>query len=231
MKKTIKQLFAVTAAIVSMGATAASNVSGISIPESGNLNVDGTFVSSCTAPTLNVVLGDIDFHSLANGATGVYQQNVSIPVVCTNPNQHWNIMMYVASLSFTSGVNGSNTETGFVSLSTQANIPGELYMDRYTTAQSNEANIAQQYYDGLLTLAEANAQILANGQVTQAALMLQGIGNSSVIGKLTFGKNLPVGAVPDSPAEIQLGLDGGVPMGTIDGRGAFTADIPLAIFY
>lgn len=196
---------------------AQSAQSGVDPSGEGVVTFTGTMVGSCTAPTVNVNLANIDFHLAKNGATGVYEQPVDISVTCTNPNQTWAVAPHVASFTFDSGLNGSESVTAYVSFSSPTSTPGTVWSD----------------VSGLMNLVDPTE--LDQAVELRKLVGAYGTGTETFTSKLTFGKNLPAGAVANSRMNLafQQGgtSNGGVPTGTIDGRGAFSVDIPLQIMY
>jgi hypothetical protein len=228
MKKIKKIISALSIAMTSTFVFAQSASNGVDPSGQGLITASGVWVGSCSAPTISVTLGDIDFHVAKNGPTGVYEHPVPITVACTNPNQTWTIFSHTSSFTFNNGVNGNNTEQGYVSLSNTTANPGLKFGDlsEYVGALNGGATYDQ------------------SSHLLQRAFAAYGIGNTTYVSKLTFGKTLPAGAIADEVyagtngmPSTNSGIDsanvvsGAVPMGTIDGRGAFSVDIPLVIYY
>lgn len=153
--------------------------------------------SSCTAPSLEIVLGDVDFYESKNYALSTYRKTVQVNVSCSTPTQAWQILPYVKAIQITGGtinsINGSpgQSQTVYVSFtSVNGQAPGALF---------NE-----------------NSPI-------------SGIGSQSLTAQVIFGKQLPIGAVPN--ANNYSLTTGGIPYGAVDLRGLFSLDIPLSIMY
>jgi hypothetical protein len=224
-----KSLLIMAMGLASASAFAVSSGYGIDDAGQGAVQMHFTAVGSCTAPTVNLSLGDIDFHTQANGPTGVYQTNVPLTITCTNPGQHWAITNQTRTIVFNSGISGANTETGYVSLSTSVPQPGSLFYDTATlgSIQSQFSSVAGPI------ISQGQSEGWSFEQTAQAVLpySIFGVGTTTANGKLTFGKNLPAGAVADVDVAFSPEDMGGVPSGTIDGRGAFSVDVPLVITY
>lgn len=213
MKKITKLIMAMALGGAVSASFAQSASSGIDPVGQGTLTINATIVGSCSAPTVSVNLGSIDFHVAKNGATGVYEHPVDLAVTCSNPNQHWNIFSNVRSFELASGVTGGTPETAYVSVSSNAAVPGNPFN---TDADPSAFGLTGAFDD--LTPTEQQF-IFDQG-------FMAGVGNQTITSKLTFGKALASGLVAD-----QFPMQGGVPTGTIDGRGAFAVDIPLMILY
>jgi hypothetical protein len=215
MKFFKKSIIATVVAVTSMSSFAVSSQAGLDSAGNGVVHINGTAVGSCTAPTFSVNLDNIDFHNAKNGPTGVYQMPVNVSVTCSNPNQSWRIAPYVRAFSFDSGVNGQTPESGYVSFSAPNVLPGDDWNDNSD-------------WDPQLT--GTALETFLNRHVGA-----WGTGSSTYTSKLTFGKELNM-----APADMTLydaydinrvTVPGGVPTGTIDGRGSFNVDIPLQIVY
>lgn len=205
MKKIHKSIMVSAMTLACVSSLAQSSGSGVDPSGEGVINLSFTSIGSCTAPTMTVDLGSIDFHTAKNGATGVYEQNIELNVVCSNPNQHWGIANHTASFEFNSGVNGQSTEPAFVSVTGRILTPGTTFKN-----------------DPIFATDVASFWMIGGGATTSA------------LAKLTFGKSLPDGTIANErliATDPASHVGGGVPMGTIDGRGAFTVDIPLEILY
>jgi hypothetical protein len=90
--------------------------------------------SSCTAPTLNVVLGNIDFYQSSNYPLSTYKKLVDVTVSCTSPDQAWQILPYLKTLQINGGTINSNNGSPGISTtvyasftSTTAQVPGTVF--------------------------------------------------------------------------------------------------------
>lgn len=190
MKTIQKKILTMALIAASSTSFAQSSSYGVTDTQSfGSVEFTGRSVGSCTAPTVNVSLGNIDFHTAKNGVTGVYEHQVDLAVTCTNPNQTWLIGSYVASFNFASGVNGGVSESAFVSINGVSAVPGAVFDMAGATSQWG----SQAYNE--------NYDILTAGR---------GMGTATVQAKLVFGKSMPDNTVYDVKSDFNS-FNTGVP--------------------
>jgi hypothetical protein len=207
----------------SVASFAVSSQAGLDLGGNGVVSVSGIAVGSCFAPTIPLELGEVDFYTQANAPTGSYQQNIDIPITCTNPNQNWSILPQTVPIT----VNGGSVR------------------------QMSAAGGEEAYYDdkpskNYVSLTSVNLVPGAKFSDNRTAAVINGLGNQTVTAKIVIGHNVAVdpALIPAFWASADyywgtIGSDGGtgptfdgaVPTGTIQNRGEVFVDIPLQILY
>lgn len=209
MKKVNKSLMAIAMAVSCASSFAASSSAGIDPTGEGVIHINGTAVGSCAVQNLTVDLGDVDPYVMQNGATGVYEKNIDLNVVCTNPSQSWSILPHTAKFELT----GGTTNWFGVNLPTQEAVQKERD-----------------------SFASVSARSVVPGTFFDASSLMSGAGTSSVQAKIILGASLPdtneeaFGKISDN-ANLELYQTMAAPMGTLQARGTVSVDLPLIIMY